>query len=128
MDALRLLTKDDAYSMLGLMLYASSSNPDYAVLNELAYLLDSKDFVNLLKYYEGQVVRFPTWGETERALKILLLHHYYRIEHLSWDEAREKANLGGDSHTARRLLEKFETLLDTSNYQPGGLGNVIKRD
>lgn len=126
-ESLKYLSKENTYSILGVMLYAASNNPNYALLNELAYLLDNQSFVNLLKYFEGQTITFPTWGETDRALKTLLVHQYYRIEGNSWKRSLELAGFAeSESRVASTLLQNFERILGTRDFRKGGLRNVIK--
>lgn len=121
------LNKDDTYSMLGLLLYASSDNPRYALLNELAYILDNKSFVNFIKYFEGQTIQIPSIEEIQMSLKVLMLYQYYYIEEMSWEEAITKAGfLPSESIYARSNLIKFVQELESNDYKLGGIRNVAK--
>lgn len=128
-DILKAMSKEDTYSLLGVMLYASSKNPNYTLLSELAFLLDNQSFANFLKYFEGQTITIPTWGEIDKALKVLMLHHYYRIEKLPYDKALEMSGFAEDEgKRAVKLLNHFEKQLEGQNYRSGGIKNVIKAD
>lgn len=128
MDVLKKLNKDETYSMLGLLLYASANNPDYSLLHELAYLLDNKSFVRFLKYFEGQTIQVPTIEETQKAIKLLMLYQYYTIEGMDWNVALDKAGFTPDEmYSARTSLDYFVQDLEKCDYKLGGIKNVCKR-
>lgn len=121
------LDKDETYSMLCLLLYASSDNPRYALLHELAYVLDNKSFVNFLKYFEGQTIEVPAIEDIQMSIKVLLLYQYNTVEDLPWDEALAKAGfLPGDSAYARSNLISFTQEIEKHDYKLGGIRNVAK--
>lgn len=127
MDILDVCGLEDTYSMLGIMLYASSGNPEYSTFNELAYLLDNRSFVNLLKYYEGQTIKIPTMEETRKALRTLLLYQYYYVDGMDWNIALRKSGFSVDEGCkARVFVTKFKKELERKNYQTGGIQNVVK--
>lgn len=121
------LNKDDTYSMLCLLLYASSDNPKYSLLHELAYILDNKSFVNFIKYFEGQTIEVPPIEEIQMSLKVLMLYQYYTIEKLPWHVAIEKAGfLPEETRYARSNLIQFIQELESKDYKLGGIRNVAK--
>lgn len=129
MDLLNYLAKDDTYSMLAILLFATSGNPKYATLNELVYLLDNRSFINLMKYYEGQTIKIPSIEETTKALKLLLLYQYYEVEGMDWELALKKAGYDTDkfsSLSARTSLQHFREKMGSKKYRIGGIKNVVK--
>ena len=127
MGSLDALLKDDTYSVLGILLYATTGDPHYSLLNELVYLLDNRSFINFLKYYEGQTLKVPTLEETQEALQLLLYYQYTEIDHLPNHEALDKAGLPRNKQRLATIrTEKFKKELESKNYQLGGIRNVVK--
>lgn len=116
------LNKEDTYSMTLMLLYASTDNPRYSTLSELAYILDHDNFLNFIKYFEGQTIQIPTLSEVSDNLKLLTLFQYYTIEKIDWHEALEKAGFSLDeTATARIKLNAFINQLERYDYKLGGL-------
>lgn len=127
MDIFDNLKKEDTYSLMCLLLYASSGDPKYSTLNELAYLTDSKSFMNILKYYEGQTITIPTLEESKRALQILLIIYYTNNEGVPFSKAVEMAGVRPeDEKTIAMEIYHFEKRLEKMNYKSGGIKNVFK--
>jgi hypothetical protein len=127
MEHLDYLLKDDTYSILGILLYATSGNPRYSLLNELVYLMDNRSFVNFLKYYEGQTIQVPTLEETQEALRFLLYFQYAEIEGLGHYAAMDKAGIPRcKGKLVMTRLKQFKEELESKNYQIGGIQNVVK--
>jgi len=121
------LNKEDTYSMMCVLLFAMSDDSRYSTLNELAYLLDSKGFVNILKYYEGQTIKIPSLEESKIALRILLLYQHYKIDKVSWETALDLSGFSKDeSAKAKMYLTKFLEKLGEYDYKRGGIKNVFK--
>lgn len=121
------LIKDDTYSVLGILLYATSGNPRYSLLNELVYLMDNRSFVNFLKYFEGQTIQVPTLAETQDALRFLLYFQYKEVEGLSAHEALDKAGIPRSKAKLTTMrLDRFKRELESKDYQLGGIQNVVK--
>lgn len=127
MDILNNLSRDETYSMLCLLLFASANNPNYSLLHELAYIMDSKSFVKFLKYFEGQTIQIPPLEEIQRAIKTLMLYQYYHVEKMEWHEALTKVGFSLDeSYLARTYLTYFIRDLEEHDYKLGGIRNVLK--
>lgn len=115
------IIKDDVYSIMMLLLYASDDNPKYNAINELAYILDHDSFLNFIKFYEGQVIKVPTMKEIKTSLKTLLLFQYYKIEKYDWQTALKMAGFEEEeTFSAKRRLTKFIEYVDNHNYKLGG--------
>ena len=119
------LKKEDTYSMMLLLLYASSDNPRYSTLSELPFILDHENFIRFLKYYEGQTIQIPTLNETKEALRILSLFQYYLVDKMEWEDAIKKAGYTEEdtSPSIRIKLINFKKDLESHNYKLGGLLN-----
>ena len=116
------LDKDDTYSLMLLLLYASSDNPKYSTLNELAYILDHDNFLKFIKYYEGMTIEIPTIEDIKSSLRLLMLFQYTEIEKLSWQEALEKAGFSeDDSHGIKRKFKRFKSQIEENKYRLGGI-------
>jgi len=118
------LNKDDIYGLMLIMLYASSNNPKYSTLNELAYILDHSSFLNFIKYFEGQTITIPTMQEIKTSLKTLLLYQYSVVDHMEWLDALSKAGFTQEeTHGAKRRLCAFKKQLENNEYKLGGIIN-----
>ena len=116
------IIKEDVYSLMMILLYASDDNPKYSAINELAYLLDKDSFLNFIKFYEGQTIKVPTLDELRTSLQILLLFQYYKIEKQSWHDALHNAGFEPEeTFSAKRKLIKFMEYIDNHNLKLGGI-------
>lgn len=108
------LSKEDSTSIAISLLYTLRGFPQYTITSELAYLLDQKSFINLLKYYGGKTIRIPSMEEIENIMKVLLLYQYYEVNHNSWSESLKLSGFTEDeSNSARAQLSNFNKLLKT---------------
>ena len=128
MDLLEKLNKEDTYSTMMLLLFASCGNPKYALLNELSYLMDNKSFVNFLRYYEGQVIQIPTMDEINKALRMLMLYQYHYIEKKPWDESCKLVGLSSRENSGTKsALEMFVKELEANDYKLGGIKACLRK-
>jgi hypothetical protein len=116
-DLISKIKEQEAYSILCCYLYEYRDIPEYSILCELAYLLDSKSFVNLIKYFEGQTITFPTKEEFQSGIRTLLLLKYTDIDKLSWQESLKKAGFqSSEGRTAHNKLDKLKDTLKKYNF------------
>lgn len=110
------LNLEDTYSIALLLLYVFKGTPRYSTLSELAYVLDHQNFINFLKYFEGQTITIPSTEEVTKSLKLLLLYQYNVVEGVDWRDALKKAGFEqSETHTARGLLTKFKQVYEEYN-------------
>lgn len=119
------LNKKDTYSTVFLLMFIFSRNSNYSVLNELPYVLDFDNFMNFIKYYEGQTITIPTMDEISKYFKILLLYQYYVIEKLDWKKSLVRSGFDPDrdSYRAQRYLYTFR-----KNIEKFKLGDVLNEE
>ena len=111
------LKEQDVYAVLCSYLYDFISVPQYSLIAELAYLLDAKSFVNLVKYFEGQTIKIPTVEEFQMCIKVLLLYVYRVVENRDWRESLELAGFKtSEGRSARNKLDKLCSALEKYNY------------
>lgn len=89
-DNLNNLKVSDIYSLMLFILYKMEDIPEYAVLSELCYLLDSNNMTRLLTFFAGKTITFPTQEEMAILTNALLLYQYINIEDDSLAEAQSK--------------------------------------
>lgn len=107
----------DVYAILCGYLFEFKEIPEYSILSELTYLLDSKSFINLIKYFEGQTVRIPTREEFQSAVKVLLLLQYFEIEKRPWKESLQLAGFQtSEGRSAQKKLDKLKATIKNYNY------------
>lgn len=116
-----MLDKDDIYSMSLMLLYAAKDDPAYSTISELIFILDHKNFLDFMKYFEGQTIKIPTIEELSDAIRCLLLYQYNKVEGLGWRESLELAGIPDeDSKNAKKILRRFSKHLEDNNYRTGG--------
>ncbi len=109
--------EQDVYSILCGYLYEFKDVPEYSMLCELSYLLDSKSFVNLIKYFEGQTITIPTKEEFQSGIRVLLLLQYYEIEKRPWKESLQLAGFqSSEGRVAQNKLNKLKDTIGKYNY------------
>lgn len=89
-DCLNTLKVSDIYSLMLFILYKVRDIPEYVVLSELCYLLDSTNMTRLLTYFSGKTITFPTEEEMAILTNALLLYQYVNIEGDSLIEGQSK--------------------------------------
>lgn len=89
-DNLNNLKVSDIYSLMLFILYKMKDIPDYAVLSEMCFLLDSQNMTRLLTYFAGRTITFPKEEEMAILTNALLLYQYVNIEDDSFTEAQSK--------------------------------------
>lgn len=103
------LNKKDDYSAALMLLFIASKNPRYSTLSELSYILDYKNFLNFIKYYEGQTIQIPPLNEIQDSLRILMMYEYYVVEEFSWKQALSKAGFEeSESISVRQSLSALK--------------------
>ena len=109
--------EQDVYALICGYLYEFKKIPEYSIISELAYLLNSESFVNLVNYFEGQTFTVPTKDEFQSAIKVLLLLQYYEVEGRPWKESLIEAGYETcDGKAAQLQLNKLKTCIDKYNF------------
>ena len=62
-ENLNTLELSDVYSLMLFVLYKVQDIPEYAVLSELCYLMDSRSLTRLFTYFAGKTITIPTESE-----------------------------------------------------------------
>lgn len=115
------LNNDDIYSMSMMLLYASKDNPKYSTLSELMFILDHDNFLNFIKYFEGQTIQVPTLSDMSDSIKALLLYQYVVLEKQDFYQAMELVGIPREqSREAKRILSNFKKTVERYNYKIGG--------
>lgn len=126
---LDLLDKDNTYA-LSLALLSAQGIPEYSLLSELVYVLDNENFINLVKYFQGQTIKIPTITELNYSMKALLLYQFLEIEKIPRNEAYDQLEFDSMTVEERRkirmLYTRLKKMIDKQNFKIGGfLNNAI---
>lgn len=126
---LDLLDKDNTYA-LSLALLSAQGIPEYSLLSELVYVLDNENFINLVKYFQGQTIKIPTIIELNYSMKALLLYQFLEIEKIPRNEAYDQLEFDSMTVEERRkirmLYTRLKKMIDKQNFKIGGfLNNAI---
>lgn len=125
------LEMSDIYSLLFFVLYKIQDIPEYAVVSELCYLVDSRSLTRMLAYFAGKTIKIPTTDELKILTNALLLYQKINIERETYAEAITEL-----TNVSKKELEKITNLyLKTidimNNYNINGRtinGKGIKSD
>lgn len=110
------LEREDVFSVATALLYSLKEIPKYSIVSELFYILDYKNFLNLIRYYGGTEIRIPTAEEISEILKILLLYQYRKVDELSWEESLSRSGFTSEeSNSARVKMIQLEKILKTQD-------------
>lgn len=108
------LNQTDTYAIICEMLYTLKDNPSYSTMSELAYLLDRKSFIHLIKYFGGETITIPTVDEFKKAIKVILLYQYFNIDGLSWRESLLKSGYAcSETRQAQKHLIQLSNILES---------------
>lgn len=110
------LEKEDVYSVATALLYSLKDSPKYSVVSELFYILDYKNFLNLIKYFGGMEIRIPSSDEISDLLRVLLLYQYRKVDELSWEDSLARSGFSTDeSNSARVKMTQLEKILKSQD-------------
>ena len=85
--ALKDLELNDIYSIMLFAIFKLKNDPKYSTLSELCYVIDNSNFINLLKYYGGKTVTFPTLDEFYDMVSALCVYQLVNIEGIPYTRA-----------------------------------------
>lgn len=88
-----------------------------SVLPELTLLVNEQDLVNLLYYFAGETITFPTLDELKKQLYGISAYYLYDVKGLKWrDAVRQATGEEFNNHLSRIVnkgrLEVIEALKD----------------
>ena len=86
-ENLNTLELSDVYSLMLFVLYKVQDIPEYAVLSELCYLLDSRSLTRLFTYFAGKTITIPTESEFKILTNLLLLYQKVNLDRKSYSDA-----------------------------------------
>ncbi len=86
-ENLNTLELSDVYSLMLFVLYKVQDIPEYAVLSELCYLLDSRSLTRLFTYFAGKTITIPTESEFKILTNALLLYQKVNLDRKSYSDA-----------------------------------------
>lgn len=113
--ALNELKLTDIYSILLFALFKLKDDPKYSTLSELCYVIDNESFINMLQYFGGKTITFPTIKEFKDLVDSLCLYELVNIDQM--DYARALRELDIDKHRMEQLSEIYNKICDIlKNY------------
>lgn len=116
---LSFLDKQDTYSVLLSAIYAAEANPEYRLLSDLMYLLDSESFKNFLTLYEGQTLKIPTLDQLAKMLQAMYILAYHDIDKMPLDQVKAKLGIPQESYLP--YYKKLKQALNREQIQVGGI-------
>ena len=125
-ENLNTLELSDVYSLMLFVLYKVQDIPEYAVLSELCYLMDSRSLTRLFTYFAGKTITIPTESEFKILANALLMYQKVNIDRKSYSDAiAELKHLTPKEKTS--ITNLYLQIIDImNNYNINR--NKVKRD
>ena len=125
-ENLNTLELSDVYSLMLFVLYKIQDIPEYAVLSELCYLMDSRSLTRLFTYFAGKTITIPTESEFKILANALLMYQKVNIDRKSYSDAiAELKDLTPKEKTS--ITNLYLQIIDImNNYNINR--NKVKRD
>ena len=125
-ENLNTLELSDVYSLMLFVLYKVQEIPEYAVLSELCYLMDSRSLTRLFTYFAGKTITIPTESEFKILANALLMYQKVNIDRKSYSDAiAELKDLTPKEKTS--ITNLYLQIIDImNNYNINR--NKVKRD
>lgn len=113
--ALDELKLTDIYSILLFALFKLKDDPKYSTLSELCYVIDNDSFINLLKYFGGKTVTFPSIKEFKDLVDALCLYELVNIDKIEYSRALRELDI--DKKRMEQLSDIYNKICDIlKNY------------
>lgn len=113
---LNTLSLSDVYSLMLFVLYKVQDIPEYAVVSELCYLLDSRSLTRLFTYFEGKTITIPTKEEFQVLTNALLLYQKVNIEGKSFVDAQKELKIPTANQKAKVTNLYLKIIPIMNNY------------
>ena len=125
-ENLNTLELSDVYSLMLFVLYKVQDIPEYAVLSELCYLMDSRSLTRRFTYFAGKTITIPTESEFKILANALLMYQKVNIDRKSYSDAiAELKDLTPKEKTS--ITNLYLQIIDImNNYNINR--NKVKRD
>lgn len=108
--ALNELKLTDIYSMLLFALFKLKDDEKYSTLSELCYVIDNESFINLLQYFGGKTVTFPTIKEFKDLVDALCLYELVNIDQIDYSRALKDLEI--DTKRMEQLSAIYNKICD----------------
>lgn len=120
-----LLDKKDTYSFLLSAIYAASADPEYMLLSDLLYVLDSKNFKKFLSLFEGQTLKIPSLQELTKMLTAMMIYAYHDIDNKPMDIVLKDLGIPCPykNYPGPETYLKLKKAIKEHNVEIGGLFN-----
>lgn len=114
--ALEEMDKKDISSLILFALYKLKDVPEYSIISELPYILDSDSFIRFLNYYGGKTIKVPTVDEFNRVVDSILVYSVKENDDKTIEEAcaemgvavRDKASVMQTVKLLGELLSEYD--------------------
>ena len=108
--ALNELKLTDIYSMLLFALFKLKDDEKYSTLSELCYVIDNESFINLLQYFGGKTITFPTIKEFKDLVDALCLYELVNIDQIDYSRALKDLEI--DTKRMEQLSAIYNKICD----------------
>ena len=112
------LQTTDIYSILLFALFQLKNDPKYSTLSELCYVIDNESFINMVSYFGGKTITFPTIKEFKDLVDALCLYELVNIDKTDYSRALKDLNIDKERmDKISSLYQKFCEILSKYNFK-----------
>ena len=116
--ALNELKLTDIYSILLFALFKLKDDAKYSTLSELCYIIDNQSFIDMLKYFGGKTITFPTLSEFKDLVDSLCLYELVNMDKMDYSRALKELNIEKNRmKNISELYQKVCYILSTYNFK-----------
>lgn len=121
------LSLSDVYSLMLFVLYKVQDIPEYAVVSELCYLLDSRSLTRLFTYFEGKTITIPTKEEFQVVTNALLLYQKINVDGKSFVDAQKELKIPTANQKAK-ITDLYLKIIPVMNNYNINRAEISKDD
>lgn len=117
-ETIKGLGESGVYSALLGFLYELRNDPKYSLLSEISFLTsDSKSCLNILEYFAGKTITFPTEEELAESIQVLRLYQCHEVDNRSWKDSLKIVGLDSNNGKgAKNKLDRFKETIKKYNF------------
>ena len=116
--ALEEMDKKDISSLILFALYKLKDVPEYSIISELPYILDSDSFIRFLNYYGGKTIKVPTVDEFNRIVDSILVYSVKENDDKTIEEACTEMEVAvRDKAFVMQIVKLLSELLNEYDFK-----------
>lgn len=111
-DSMNKLDEMQIYTLVLFALYNFKKDENYLAASELAYVLDSSNFIKFISHFGGTTISIPTLDDISMMIKALLIYQLVDLEHGDFDTVVKSVSKSSNI-SVHNLSKAYRSLSDT---------------